>query len=196
MERCRERNLKLNKNKMKFRKREVKFVGHIISADGLKADPDKVKAVLKMPNPTDTSGVRRFIGFVTYLSKFLPKLSDICQPLRKRTQKDVAWHWDETHQAAVQQIKSLVTTGPVLRYFDKTKPLTLQCDASEKGLGAALIQDGAPIAYASHALTETRYAQIEKELLAVIFGLEKFNVYTYGRPVHVQSDHKPLEIII
>jgi hypothetical protein len=151
-----------------------------------------------MPNPTDVSGVYRFIVFVTYLAKFLPKLSDICQPLRKLTQKDVAWNWDESHEAAVQQIKSLVTTGPVLRYFDKTKPLILQSDISEKGLGAALIQDGAPIAYASCALTdtETRYAQIEKDLLAVIFGLENFNLYTYGRPVHVQSDHKPLEIII
>lgn len=87
MERCREKQLKLNKDKMKFRLSEVKFIGHTITAEGLKPDPEKVKAALDMPNPTDVAGVRRFIGFVTYLAKFLPKLSNICEPLRK--QKDI-----------------------------------------------------------------------------------------------------------
>lgn len=84
----------------------------------------------------------------------------------------------------MKQIKDLVTAKPVLQYFKPVKPLTLQCDALEKGLGAALIQDERPIAFASRVLTETetRYAQIEKEILAVLFGLEKFNIYTYGRP--------------
>ena len=99
---------------------------------------------------------------------------------------------------AVQQVKDLVTADPVLQYFNPEKALTLQSDASEKGLGAALLQDDKPIAFASRALTdtETRYAQIEKELLAVLFGLERFNAYTFGRPVFVQSDHKPLEMIV
>ena len=150
-----------------------------------------------MPNPTDVKGVQRFIGFVNYLSKFLPGLSDKCEPLRKLTQKDVEWWWSDVHDTAVQEIKRLVTAEPVLRYYDPGKELTLQADASEVGLGAALMQDGQPIAYASRALTdaETRYAQIEKELLAVVYGLEKFHIYTYGRRVTVQSDHKPLEII-
>lgn len=107
--------------------------------------------------------------------KFLPKLSDICKPLRKLTQKDIEWHWTSEHEYAVKQIKDLVTAEPVLQYSNPVKPLTMQCDASEKGLGAALLQDERPIAFASRALTETetRYAQIEKELLAVLFGLEK-----------------------
>nr|XP_054755667.1 uncharacterized protein K02A2.6-like [Lytechinus pictus] len=96
-----------------------------------------------------------------------------------------------------QLIKKLVTSEPLLRYYDPAKDLTLQADASEKGLGAALMQEGCPVAYTSRALTdaETRYSQIEKELLAVVFGLEKFHMYTYGRPVDVQSDHMPLEMI-
>ena len=91
-----------------------------------------------------------------------------------------------------------VTNAPFLKYFKSTKGVTLQCDASDKGLGAVLLQDGHPIAYANRALTdpETRYAQIEKELLAVVYGLEKVHTYTYGRQVSVESDHKPLEMIV
>ncbi|XP_063962569.1 uncharacterized protein K02A2.6-like [Lytechinus pictus] len=197
MNRCRERNVKLNIEKAKLKVKEVSYIGHTISAEGLKPDPKKVEAVLKMPNPTDVAGVQRFIGFVNYLSKFLPGLSDLCEPLRKLTQKDVTWWWAEVHDRAVTEIKKLVTAEPVLQYYDPSKELTLQADASDTGLGAALMQEGRPVAFASRALTdtETRYAQIEKELLAVVFGLQRFHVYTYGRPVSVQSDHKPLEII-
>ncbi|XP_060070555.1 uncharacterized protein K02A2.6-like [Ylistrum balloti] len=198
LDRCRERGLKLNKDKLKLRRKEVKFVGHLITADGLKPDPEKVKAVSEMPDPTDIAGVRRFIGFVNYLSKFMPGLSDKCEPLRKLTVQDAEWCWMDTHKKAMKEIKDLVNSKPVLKYFNPKEDLTLQCDASEKGLGAAIMQNGQPIAYASRALTdvETRYAQIEKELLAVVFGLEKFHHYVYGRFVLVQSDHKPLEMII
>ena len=94
-------------------------------------------------------------------------------------------------------MKSLVTQAPVLKYFDPTKGVTLQCDASDKGLGAVIMQNDQPIAHASHALTyaKTSYAQIEKELLAVVYSSEKFHTYMYGRSVAVQSDHKPLEMI-
>ncbi|XP_061170331.1 uncharacterized protein K02A2.6-like [Saccostrea echinata] len=198
MKRCRERGLVLNKDKLRLRETEVRFVGHLITKDGLKPDPEKVKAVNEMPNPTDVAGLRRFLGFVNYLSKFLPSLSDICEPLRKLTVKDTLWSWHEIHDQAVEKVKRLVTSKPVLSYYDPNKELTLQCDSSETGLGAALLQLGKPIAFASRALTdtETRYSQIEKELLAVVFGLEKFHQYTYGRNVTVQSDHKPLEIIM
>jgi len=116
------------------------------------------------------------------LSKFLPKLSDLCEPLRKFTVQNVEWYWLETHEKAVSDIKKLVCTSPVLKYYDPKEELTLQCDASLTGLGASLLQNGQPIAFASRALTdvETRYAQIEKEMLAVVFGLERFHQYTYG----------------
>ena len=91
-----------------------------------------------------------------------------------------------------------MTTAPVLSYFDPKTELEIQCDASQKGLGSALLQRGRPIAYTSTALTETeqRYAQIEKEMLAIVFSLEKFHQYTYGRHVKIQSDHKLLESIL
>ena len=90
-----------------------------------------------------------------------------------------------------------MTSEPVLSYYDPQRELNLQCDSFKTGLDAALLQTGRPIAFASRALidTETRYGQIERELLAVVFGLETFHQYTYGQNVIVQSDHKPLEII-
>jgi hypothetical protein len=145
-----------------------------------------------MPKPTNVSGVRRIIGFVTYLSKFLPKLSDICEPLRKLTLKDSEFCWLDNHDNALDEIKRLITAKPVLKYYDPKLHLVLQSDASETGLGATIMQENQPIAYAS----EARYAQIEKELLSVIFGLERFHQYTYGRTVQVRSDHKPLESIL
>ena len=95
-------------------------------------------------------------------------------------------------------MKSLVKKAPVFAYFDNEKTVHIQCDASERGLGAALLQNGKPVSFASRALTdtETRYAQIEKELLAIVFSCEKFDHFTFGRTVHVQSDHKPLESIL
>ena len=101
MQRCRERNVKLNKAKVKLRCGEVPFLGHLITKDGLKADPAKVRAVLEMPTPTDVASVRRFIGFTNYLSKFLPRLSEICEPLRKLTLPDVEWFWTNLNERAV-----------------------------------------------------------------------------------------------
>ena len=114
------------------------------------------------------------------------------------TQKEVVWSWDHAQQAALDALKVAATSTPVLRYYNLDEEVTLQCDASQAGLGAAILQNGQPVAYASRALTEaeTRYAQIERELLAIVFGCTHFEVYIYGRDiVHVETDHKPLEAI-
>lgn len=94
-------------------------------------------------------------------------------------------------------MKKMVTQTPVLKFYEPKKELVIECDASEHGFGAALMQEGRPLAFASRALTpaERNYAQIEKELLAIVFAAERFHQYTYGRPVSVRSDHKPLEMI-
>ena len=198
LQRCRERGIALNKNKLKLRITEVPFMGHIFSDQGLKIDPDKVNAVLKMPRPEDVEGVQRLNGFVNYLAKFLPRLADHMEPIRRLTRQDTEFSWTEEQEDAYREVKRLVTTAPVLSYYDPKAELEIQCDASKKGLGAALLQNGKPIAYTSRALTDTeqRYAQIEKEMLAIVFALEKFNQYAYGRHVRIQSDHKPLESIL
>ena len=198
LQRCRERGIRLNPDKLKLRKNSLCFLGHEITRDGLRPDPEKVRAITEMPTPTDVAAIQRLGGFVNYLSKFLPKISDIMAPLRNLTKANVPWTWSVTHEAAFQKVKKTVSEAAILRFYDKDKPLMIQCDASEKGLGATLLQEGQPLAYISRALTdcETRYAQIEKELLAIVFSCERFHQYTYGQHVTVQSDHRPLEAIM
>ena len=152
-----------------------------------------------MPAPTDKAGVQGLLGLEQYLSKFLPNLSDMTKPLRELTQQDTEWCWDDAQNTALNQLKEAVTRTPILRYYNLSDEVTLQCDASQSGLGAAILQKGQPVAYASRALTsaETRYAQIEKELLAILFVCERFDIYIYGRDVvRVETDHKPLEAIM
>ena len=199
IQRCEQSGVKLNANKMELRIPEVPFIGHVATADGLRVDPRKVRAINEMPRPTDVAAVQRLLGLTQYLAKFLPRLSDMTKPLRELTAKDVDFQWDEPQQTAFDALKAAVTNTPVLRYYNLEEEVTLQCDASQSGLGAALMQNGQPVAYASRALTsaETRYAQIEKELLAVLFACQRFDAYVYGRAnVNVESDHKPLEIIM
>ena len=195
--RCREKGVKLNKEKVKLRMSEVPYVGHVLTKDGLKPDPSKIEAIQKMSRPSDVKGVQRIVGLANYLTRFLENLADICEPLRQLTRKDAEWHWNEEHENAFLRIKQVATQAPVLRYFNPAENTVLQCDASDTGLGATLLQNGQPVAYASRSLTDTErnYAQIEKELLAIVFAAEKFNQYTYGRKVFVESDHKPLEVI-
>ena len=198
LERCREKNLRLKKEKAQLRKTEVAFIGHILTSDGLKPDPKKVEAINDMPHPTDVQSLRRFLCMINYLDKFLPGLSDETEVLRKLTEKDAEWCWLKAHEEAVVRIQRMISTAPVLAYYDVTKPVTIQCDASQTGLGAALLQDGHPVAHCSRALTATErnYAQIEKELLAIVFACEKFDQYIFGKSdVVVESDHKPLETI-
>ena len=190
-------NLKLNFDKVNLRKEEVPYVGHIITKDGIKPDPNKVQAVQNMPHPTSKNSLRRFLGFVTYLSKFLPNLSTATEPLRKLLKDDTLFEWTENQEKAFQQIKKLCTSNTVLKLFDVNKAVEIQCDASSTGLGAVLLQDGRPVAYSSRALTdtETRYAQIEKELLSIVFACKQFHCYIFGKPTLVLNDHKPLEAI-
>ena len=198
LQRCRERGIALNRDKIKLRLTRVKFMGHVLTDHGLEPDPDKIEAVLDMPTPQNVEDVQRLNGFVTYLSKFMPKLADVMEPIRRLTRNDTEWQWSEEQVSAFQKVKTLATEAPILRYYDPTCQLEVECDASQKGLGAALMQSGQPIAYISRALTPTeqRYAQIEKECLAIVYALERFHQYTFGRNVLMYSDHKPLESIL
>ena len=196
---CKNRGLKLNTEKIRLRQKGVSFIGHVATDTGLRVDPAKVKAIVEMPAPTDKTGVQRLLVLAQYLSKLLPHLSDLTKPLRELAQKEIEWCWGETQENPFQQLKEAVTRTPVLRYYNVKEPGTIQCDASQTGLGAALLQNGQPVAYALRALSsaETSYAQIEKELLAIVFTCERFETYIYGRDVvHVDSDHKPLETIV
>ncbi|MCG8429883.1 MAG: DDE-type integrase/transposase/recombinase, partial [Candidatus Omnitrophica bacterium] len=198
IQRCQERHIKLNDAKAEMKKTETIFLGHLITKEGIKPDPAKVQAIVNMPAPTNIEGVRRVCGMVQYLARYIPNLSEDTEPLRELTRKNAQWKWTDIHQSAFQSIKSKISEATMLSYFDPNKPLILQADCSKDGVGVALLQDGKPIEYASKSLTDTqrRWAQIEKELFAVVYGLERFDQYTYARKVQVQNDHKPLEMIL
>jgi hypothetical protein len=196
--RAREKRVKLNRAKIAVGEPEIKYIGHTISSQGVAPDGKKVEAIKSMPTPTDKLGVKRLLGMLIYLEKFIPHLSQDSKPLRELLKEDVEFTWDDQiHGQAFSRILDKVANATTQSFFDPKKTTVLQCDASCKGLGATLMQEGQPLLYSSRALTpaETNYSQIEKEMLAMLYGLEKFDVYTYGRKIQVQSDHKPLEII-
>ena len=198
LQRCRDEGVKLNSGKLQLRLKQVAYMGHMLSADGLQPDPEKVKAIREMPTPTDKQSIQRLLGMTNYVQKFAPRLSEITTPLRELTKSDNEFLWDEqVLGVALEETKKILSSTPVLKYFDPGATPTLQCAAPMHGLGACLMQDGHPVAYASRSLTptEVQYAQIEKELLAIVFAMEKFETYLYGRKVLVESDHKPLEAI-
>ena len=184
----------LNRDKQQLKCSETPFIAHVLTPEGVKPDPSKVDAILKMERPNDVAAVRRLVGLVNYLSKFLSKLSELCEPLRRLTHKDVEWSWSAVQEEAFQSIKHAVTSAPVLRCFNSAEPVEGQGDASSSGIGFVLMQNGQPVSYSSRALTasEKNYSQMEKKLLAHVFGVEHNHHFVHGRRVVLWSHHKPL----
>ena len=195
-DRCREKGLKLNRDKLQLNRDTLTFCGHELTRTGIRPDKRKVEAITNMPPPKDKQGVMRLLGMTNYLAKFCPNYSMVTAPIRALLQKDNEFCWrDDIHGEAFENLKRMLTSAPCLAYFDKSKATVVQADSSSLGLGCALLQGGKPVAYASRGLTdtETRYSQIEKELLAVTWAMEKFNYYVYGTmSVTVETDHLPL----
>ena len=181
--------VKLSPGKCKFRLTSVKYIGHEITDEGLRPDPAKVRAIQDMPQPQDVTELLRFLGMVKYLAKFIPNLSDLAAPLNELLRKDREWIWEIQQATAFRHIQATISETTTLAFFDVNKPVVLTCDSSKDGIGAACLQEGKPIAFASRAMTsaETRYAQIEKELVAVVFACTKFHHYIYGKYVTVET---------
>ena len=191
LDRCRELNVRLNRSKCKKIMNEVTYVGHQFTDRGVKPDPEKIRAISMMQAPLNVKELQRFIGMVNYLSKFIPQFSETTAPLRELLHKENGWSW-LTPQEAFNKLKGALVKP--LQYFDVSRSTVISCDASQNGLGAAILQCDRPVAYASRALTKTekRYSQIEKELLAIVFSCTKFHDYIYGKTIKVETDHKPL----
>uniref|UniRef100_A0A8C1UUH3 ribonuclease H n=1 Tax=Cyprinus carpio TaxID=7962 RepID=A0A8C1UUH3_CYPCA len=181
-------NIKLNLDKCKFRVNSVQYVGHLLTADGVKPDNKKTKAACDMPTPQEKQALQQLLGMTNYLSKFIPQYSDITGPLRQLLHQDSEWCWHETHDKAFARLKQALTNAPVLQYFDTPNMALVQYAYSE----------GRPVAFASRALmpTESLYAQIEKEMLALVFATKKIHDFIYGHPVTVETDHQPLITIL
>ena len=194
---CKTVGIKLNKEKMEIDVKQLTFMGHKITCDGLEVDPEKVDAIKNMKEPTNVEEVRRFVGMANFVARYVPHLTQVLHPLHNLMKNKVPFSWSESQQEAFDKVKKMLTEAPTLPYYNPDEELTIENDACEYGVGSALMQKDRPIAYASRSLSdvEQRYAQIEKEMLGVVFGLERFRHYTYGRKVIVVTDHKPLVAI-
>lgn len=155
LEKAMEYNLKLGLEKCEFRKPEVTYVGQRLTSKGVKPDPENIRAVRNMVKPTCSKDLQTFMGFIQYLSKFMPHLSTVSAPLKTLLEKNTAWHWDKEKEKSFLKLKDMATNASILQYYDPSKPLSRSVDASSKGLGAVLIQNQRPVAYASRALTPT-----------------------------------------
>ncbi|GFW63934.1 retrovirus-related Pol polyprotein from transposon 17.6 [Trichonephila clavipes] len=191
---ARKANLKFNVLKTQLSQTSVNYLGHVLSDEGIKPDPKKNRAIEEFATPNCKEDLQRFLSMVTYLAKFTPHLSNLTYNLKQLLKKDSVWIWDTNTERDFELVKQAIMKSPCLKYFNGNKAITVSVDASKNRLGAVLLQEGQPVAYGSVSLTQTqqRCAQIEKELMAVIYGLEHFNYYTYGRIVTVQTDHKPI----
>ena len=149
------------------------------------------------PMPTNITKLQEFLGMVKFLSPFISGLSTLTAPLCKLLKKDTDFTWNHTYDAAFQHVKDAVISYTTLQYFDPSLPMTIQVDGSQVDLGAVLLQNHKPISFASKALTEIEccYTNIERKMLAVVFGAERFRTYVYGRSFTTESDHKPLESV-
>ncbi|UYV84832.1 K02A2.6-like, partial [Cordylochernes scorpioides] len=198
LRRLEENNVKLNAKKQQIAVNKVNFLGHIISRDGIAIQASRAEAIQKLKRPENKTEVQRFLGMVTYLGKFIPNLSDKTAPLRKLISNKSEWKFGGEENDCFEKLKNMVSNAPILTFFDPTKPITISSDASQYGIGTVLMQGGQAIEYASFSLnaTQRKYAQIEKELLAIVFGCERFQYYIWGNDVIVETDHKPLLSIV
>ena len=191
---------RLKREKCKFMLPSVEYLGHRISADGLQPTDSKIKALKEAHVPRNVSQLKAFVGLLNYYGKFVPKLSTLLAPLHRLLQKATTWTWGHDQQQAFDRVKQVLTSDRVLAHYDPSLPLILACDASPYGVGAVLshrLPDGTekPVAFISRSLgpAEKKYSQLDKEGLAIIFGVRRLHQYLVGRRFTILSDHKPLQ---
>ena len=197
MEAARASGLVFNSDKCAIKKDKISFFGNIYSTNGIAPDPVKVKDLRNMATPQNTVELQKFLGLLTYMSPFIPNLSKHAAPLRDLVKEGSTFTWNEEHQKVFDILRTIISEDSTIAYYQTDKPLTLEVDASMRGLGAVMMQEGRPVAYASKTLnkTQSNYSNIEREMLAVVHGVERFHTYLYGRSFTIITDHKPLEMV-
>lgn len=195
--RCQQHNLRLNPKKSAFLQPEVRYLGHILTTEGRGLDPERVQDILGIPKPKNKKELQVFLGTMNFVQRFIPNMSQVTAPLRTLFREDIACVWTEAQQNSFETLRQYLTKATVLAFFNPKKPFILSVDASQLGVGAVLVQDGRPIAFSSQSLTEAQqnYAQIEKEMLAIVHGCTKFHVFGQAEVI-VETDHRPLVPIL
>lgn len=195
-------NVTLNEDKTVHCSKEVEFLGYHLSADGVKISNDKIEAITKFRRPQSAEEVRSFLGLITFVGRYIPHLSTLSNPLNILTRKGQLFEWTQKHEESFKQLKESLSKVDTLAFFNPDHETFVIADASPVGLGAVLFQkDGDQsyrvISYASKTLSEVerRYAQTEREALALVWAPERFHFYLYGKQFWLITDHKPLVAI-
>ena len=198
-DRLRTVNLKLGPKKCALFQKEVRYLGHVVSENGVHTDPGKTKSIDEWPTPRTKQELHSFIGLCTYYRRYVKDFARICAPLHHLMKKNTPFHWTEECASAFNALKRLLTTSPILAYPDPTLPFILDTDASQQSVGGVLsqIQNGQEkvIAYYSRTLSgpEKNYCITRKELLAVISSVNHFHHYLYGQKFLIRTDHSALQ---
>ena len=195
--------IRMKRKKCFFMQDTVEYLGHLIDANRKRPTPEKIAAIKRAPMPTNVQQLRSFLSLLSYYRKIFPNLAAILQPLNDLLRKDEKWSWSAACTESVNAAKELLTTSNLLTHYDPAKPIKMAADASQYGLGAVISHvfpngEERPIAFASRSLSksEKNYSQIDKEALALVYGVQKFHTYLYGRHFTLITDHKPLTTIL
>lgn len=198
LERLRKHNVQANFNKCVFFETKIEYLGHCISADGVSPSENKIKAIAEAPAPHDVTSLRSFLGLLNFYSKFLPNLQGNLRPLHDLLQANVKFEWTNACNDVFVKCKEAIIRSPILSFFDPMKPMTLVCDAGPYGVGAILnvIENGEERAIymesASLSTAERNYSQLDRETLAIVFGVKKFHRFLYGHEFTVFTDCQAL----
>ena len=204
LSKCEEYGITLNPSKFKFAEKEVDYCGYHINSEGYTINKRKIEAITNFKTPSNLLELKSFMGLVNQFNQFSPNISNLAEPLRHLLKKDTEWGWNESHEKAFVDVKTELSSPPILSYYDPTLPVILQTDAAKlKGLGYICLQkhktEWKMIECGSRFLTdsESRYATIELELLAIAWAVKKCHIYLAGRDhFDIVTDHKPLLPIV
>ncbi|KAJ9180944.1 hypothetical protein P3X46_009128, partial [Hevea brasiliensis] len=193
----REKKLYAKLSKCDFWLNEIAFLGHIVSADGIRVDPKKIEAVMEWKPPRNTTEVRSFLGLAGYYRRFVKGFSLIAAPMTKLLHKNVRFDWNDKCQTSFEKLKAMLTEAPVLTQPVSGKDFVVYSDASHNGLGCVLMQEGKVVAYASRQLRphEQNYPTHDLELVVIIFALKIWRHYLYGEKCYIYTDHKSLKYL-
>ncbi|KAG8479381.1 hypothetical protein CXB51_029708 [Gossypium anomalum] len=194
----REKQLYVKFSKCEFWLNEVTFLGHVVSAEGIKVDPRKIEAILEWKPPRSVTEIRSFLGLAGYYRRFVEGFSVLAVPLTKLIRKGAPFVWRNKQQEAFEKLKKVLTEAPVLIQPESSKDFTVYSDASHVGLGCVLMQEGKVVTYASRQLKphELNYPTHDLELVAVIFALKIWRHYFYGERCIIYTDHKSLKYLL